>query len=79
MEDFPKIHAGLDVHKDSIAIGVAEPGRMRGRVIGTIAHDVAKLLKQLNKLGGPTRVHVVYEAGPTGYGLQRARAAKGFE
>ncbi|HJV96434.1 MAG TPA: IS110 family transposase [Albitalea sp.] len=78
MEEVIKVHAGLDVHKDSIAIGAAEPGRTPGRVVGTIAHDVPKLLKQLAKLGGPTRVHVVYEAGPTGYGLQRALAAQGY-
>jgi transposase len=79
MEEVNKVHAGLDVHKDSIAIGVAQPGREPGRVVGTIAHDVPKLLKHLSKLGGPERVHVVYEAGPTGYGLQRALAAKGYE
>ncbi len=79
MEEIIKIHVGLDVHKDSIAIGVAEPGRLPGRVVGTIAHDVPKLLKQLTKLGGPARVHVVYEAGPTGYGLQRALADKDYE
>ncbi len=62
MQEVIKVHAGLDVHKDSIAIGVAEPGRTPGRVLGTIAHDVPKLLKQLSKLGGPARVHVVYEA-----------------
>ena len=71
--------AGLDVHKDSIAIGIAEPGRTPGRVVGRIKHDVPKLLKQLTKLGGPSRVHVVYEAGPTGYGLQRKLMANGYE
>jgi transposase len=79
MEEVNKVHVGLDVHKDSIAIGIAEPGRTPGRVVGTIAHDAPKLLKQLTKLGGPSRVHVVYEAGPTGYGLQRKLVANGYE
>jgi transposase len=79
MEETTKVHAGLDVHKDSIAIGVAERGRAPGRVVGQVAHDVPKLLKQLSKLGKPAEVHVVYEAGPTGYGLQRALAARGYE
>ncbi|MFO1219684.1 MAG: IS110 family transposase [Burkholderiaceae bacterium] len=79
MEERSKVFVGLDVHKDRISIGAAEPGREAGRVIGAIAHDVPKLLKQLDKLGGPARVHVVYEAGPTGYGLQRALAARGYE
>lgn len=59
-------------------MGTAETGRAAGRVVGTIAHDVPKLLKLLTKLGGPARLHLVYEAGPTGYGLQRALAAKGY-
>ena len=70
MEEVSKVHVGLDVHKDSIAIGAAEQGRASGRVVGKIAHDVPKLLKQLDKLGGAAQVHVV---------LQRALAAKGYE
>lgn len=78
MQEICKIHAGLDVHKDSITIAVAEPGCAAARVIGTIGHDVPKLLKLLAKLGGAKAVHVVYEAGPTGWGLQRALTAKGY-
>ena len=47
-------------------------------MVGKVAHDVNKLLKVLAKLGAPEQVHVVYEAGPTGYGLQRALPAKGY-
>jgi len=79
MQEISKIHAGLDVHKDSISIAAAEPGRAAAKVIGTISHDVPKLLKMLTKLGGPKDVHVVYEAGPTGWGLQRALTAKGYD
>ena len=79
MEELIKIYVGLDVHKDSIAVGAAEPGREPGRVVGRIVHDVNKLLKVLGKLGAPQEVHVVYEAGPTGYGLQRALQARGYE
>ena len=77
MDKVIKVYAGLDVHKDTIALGVAEAGRSPGRVIGTLPHDVSRLLKALGKLGEPEAVHVVYEAGPTGYGLQRALAARG--
>ena len=44
MDETIKIHVGRDVHTDSIAIGVAEPGRAPGRVVGTVAPDVPKLL-----------------------------------
>jgi transposase len=71
MEERSKVHVGLDVHKDSISVGAAEPGRTPGRVVGKTAHDVNRLLKQLARLGGAEDLHVVYEAGPTGYGLQR--------
>lgn len=79
MQETSKIHVGLDVHKDSITVGAADAGRTPGRVVGKTIHDVNKLLKVLNKLGPPAQLHVVYEAGPTGYGLQRALQAKGYE
>ncbi len=78
MEHDIRIFVGLDVHKDTIAMAVAEAGRQPARLIGTLAHDVKRLLKALGKLGEPEQVHVVYEAGPTGYGLQRALSAKGY-
>jgi len=43
MEEITKVHVGLDVHKDSISVGVAEPGRGAGRVIGKVVHDLGKL------------------------------------
>jgi transposase len=41
-------------------------------------HDVNKLVKMLDKVGPPQRLHVVYEAGPTGYGLLRALRVRGY-
>jgi hypothetical protein len=61
MEESSKLYVGLDVHKDTIAVGVAEAGRAPARVVGNIAHDANKLMKLLSKLGGPERLHVVYE------------------
>lgn len=78
MQEGIKFFVGLDVHKDTIAVAVAETGRAAARLIGTIAHDVGKLRKVLVRLGAPGAVHVVYEAGPTGYGLQRALARVGY-
>jgi len=79
MEERSKLHVGLDVHKDSISVAVAEPGRAPGRLIGKVRHDVNKLLKVLAKIGAVEQLHLVYEAGPTGFGLQRALKARGYE
>lgn len=78
MEERTKIHVGLDVHKDSITVAAAEPGREKARLIGKVAHDVPKLLKVLARIGMVEELHIVYEAGPTGYGLQRALTKRGY-
>jgi transposase len=78
MEERTKIHVGLDVHKDSISVAAAEPGRSPARLVGKVAHDVNRLLKVLAKIGGAEQLHVVYEAGPTGFGLQRALKNRGI-
>lgn len=66
-------YVGLDVHKDTTVVAVAEAGRVgEVRVYGTISSDLHALEKVLHKLGGPAvTLHVVYEAGPTGYGVYR--------
>jgi len=78
MEERSKIHVGLDVHKDSISVAAAEPGRAPGRLIGKLTHDLNKLVKVLAKIGKAEQLHIVYEAGPTGFGLQRALTEKGY-
>ena len=78
MDDFITAFVGLDVHKDSIAIAVAEAGRDEPRFIGTVAPQVAALHKALAKLGTPATLRVVYEAGPGGYGLWRELQARGY-
>ena len=40
---------GLDIHKDSIAIAVAEAGRAAPRFIGTMAPELAQLCKALKR------------------------------
>jgi len=63
-------HVGLDVHAASIAVAVAEGGGIRE--LGKIRHDVAALKKLLANIGEPKELRIVYEAGPTGFGLCRA-------
>lgn len=78
MEQLSKIHLGLDVHKDSITIARADPDREPARVIGKIPHDIGKLVKLLAKVGSSEQLHLVYEAGPTGFGLQRRLSGLGY-
>ena len=79
MEKVIRVHVGLDVHKDSTSVGVAEVGHSEARYVCALGSDVGKLLKVLSRYGEPGEVRVVYEAGPTGYGLYRVLKARGYE
>jgi len=72
---------GLDVHKKSIEIAIAEDSRTgEVRRYGEIAGDLAALDKVVRKLvskGG--ELHFVYEAGPCGYEIYRHLIAQGFD
>ena len=70
---------GMDVHKNSIAIAVAEDGR-NGEVrswgqIDNTPQALDKLIRKLVSKGG--RLHFAYEAGPCGYTIFRSLTAKG--
>lgn len=78
MEERTKIHVGPDVHKYSISVAAAEPGRAPARLIGKLAHDLNRLVKVLANIAKTEQMHVVYEAGPTWFGLQRALTEHGY-
>jgi transposase len=78
MEKGIKVFVGADVDKDKMALGVAEAAGDPARLVGTLAHDVTKLVKLLERYGPPGEVMVVYEAGPTGYGLYRELRKRGY-
>ena len=78
MDERIKFFVGLDAHKDSTSIGACEAGRDAARFVGTVGPDVHGLLKVLAKAGDPAQVSVVYEAGPTGYGLYRELCRRGY-
>jgi transposase len=72
MED-PDVFIGLDVHKNSITVALADAGRngeiRRYGVIENTPEAVAKMVRKLTKRH-PTPEYV-YEAGPCGYVLFR--------
>ncbi len=71
-------YVGLDVHKESIVVAVAEEGRDSARVVSKIPFEWNALRKVLERLGPKAVVSCCYEAGPTGYGLARSLHAEGW-
>ncbi|MBI4458872.1 MAG: IS110 family transposase [Acidobacteria bacterium] len=59
---------GLDVHAETIAVAIAEPGGAV-RSVGIIPNRLESIRKLLGKLGPVQHLKVCYEAGPTGYVL----------
>ena len=76
-----RMFVGMDVHKDSIDISLAEEGRDgEVRHYGSIAGDLEALAKVVRALRAPTRrLRFVYEAGPCGFGIHRYLTAQGEE
>ena len=75
------LYVGLDVHKETIAVALAEAGlREDVREHGKIANTAAALKALTEKLSGKKRgLRFCYEAGPCGYGIQRQLSAMGHE
>ena len=72
---------GMDVHKNSITIAIANQGR-RGpaRTYGAIDNDLGALDKFCRKMvSTASQLQFVYEAGPCGYGIYRHLSEKGFD
>lgn len=71
---------GMDVHKNSISIAIAEEGR-KGEVrnYGTIDNDMTALEKVIRKLlSDNCELLFTYEAGPCGYEIYRYLSGNGF-
>ncbi len=71
-------YIGLDVHKETIVIAVAESGRGRAKAWKTIPYDLARLVKAMHLLAGSGELMICYEAGPTGFGVYRALTDAGY-
>lgn len=71
MSDY-KAYVGLDVHKDTIAVAVARPGRADPEWHGTIANRRSALKRVIDRLAPKGEMlNFCYEAGPCGYGVYR--------
>src|SRR5690348_1865011 len=71
-------YIGLDVHKATIAVAIAEEAGSPSSY-GTIANDPAAVRKLVTRLGGKgVDLQVAYEAGPTGYALHRQLTKMGI-
>ena len=73
MSDFEySAYVGLDVHKDSIAVAIARPGRTGPEWQGTIPNHRSALRHLIRRLSPDGLVlSFCYEAGPCGYGITR--------
>ena len=64
-----KLYVGLDVHKKSISVAIWLNDALA--ITFTTSAESARLIQQLQPLKKAIQ-WIVYEAGPTGYGLARA-------
>lgn len=67
-------YVGLDVHKDTIAVALAWPGRAAPEYLGEISNTPKAVAKLATRLSQQTHGEVMlwcYEAGPCGYVLHR--------
>lgn len=79
MNEFSK-YVGLDTHKDTIAVAVAEVGGGKPRYYGEIANTPKAISKLAGKLSPDGEViSFCYEAGPCGYGIYRQITGLGHE
>src|SRR3954468_21928463 len=69
----PITYVGLDVHKETIAVALAEAGKRKEvREHGKIANTPAAVKALAARLAhGDRDLRFCYEAGPCGYGIQR--------
>jgi len=72
-------YVGLDVHCATISVAIADPDQAPVSY-GKIPNEPTAIHKLMQRLGGAERIlRVAYEAGPTGYVVQRQLSELGIE
>ena len=72
-------YVGLDVHRATISVAIADADQAVVSY-GKIPNEPTAIHKLTQRLGGPDKIlHVAYEAGPTGYVVQRQLSELGID
>ncbi|WNK21241.1 IS110 family transposase [Halomonas piscis] len=75
-------YIGLDVHKVSISVAVAEEGRQAPEFLGEIPNEpkaIDQLIRQMSERFAGQPLLFCYEAGPCGYGIYHQIQASGHD
>ncbi len=71
-------YVGLEVHKETVVIAVAEGRGGRAEALATVPNTAYALFRAIESLGPARRLRLCYEAGPTGFGLARQLRQAGY-
>jgi len=73
-------YVGLDTHKETIAVSVADGSGGKARYFGEIANRAGAIKRLLQRLSADGEVvSYCYEAGPCGYGIYRQITQTGHD
>src|ERR1700685_482388 len=81
MEKYSEVFGAFDVAKKKHAVATAEGGRSgEVRFLGEVENNPLPIERTIKRLADRyDRLHVCFEAGPTGYGLYRQIQALGHD